>query len=188
MNIEILFEEHVHILKEFISNNSENLKSLSVIMINALEAGNKILIAGNGGSASSSAHMTAELVGRFEKERKSLAAICMSSDLATITAIANDYGYEFIFSKQIESIGKPEDILIGISTSGKSPNIIKAMQQAESQGLTTVLWTGSKGINSSFANIVIAVPSERTARIQECHDFAVHYLAGLIEDHFFNKQ
>jgi len=183
-----LLTEHITVLQDFVEQNSSKLEQLSFNLTEKLRLNKKIFIAGNGGSASSSNHFTAELIGRFEKERKALAAYSLNSDMSTITAIANDYGYEHIFSRQIEALANGGDVLIAFSTSGKSPNIVKAMEQAKKQKMTVFLFTGEKGKDNTLANIVIDVPSTKTARIQECHDFTIHYLAKVIEDYFFNKQ
>lgn len=146
-----------------------------------LAKGGKILIAGNGGSAADAQHIAAELVGRFEKERPGIASIALTTDTSALTAIANDYGYNFVFSRQIEGIANSQDVFIGISTSGNSANIIEAVNKAKEKNVTTVSLTGQGGKLPEICDYAIQVPCTRTATIQEAHIMIGHILCALIE-------
>lgn len=144
--------------------------------------GNKLLICGNGGSASDALHMAGELVGRYQMERRGIAAIVLNANPTVMTAIANDYEYENIFSKQVAALGKEGDVLIGISTSGNSANVINALQEAKKQNIHTIGLTGFTGGKIKLvADCLLNVPSENTPRIQEMHILLIHTLCGLIE-------
>jgi D-sedoheptulose 7-phosphate isomerase len=147
----------------------------------ALNNGNKILIAGNGGSAADAQHMAAELVGRFEKERPSLPGIALTTDTSALTAIANDYGYEQVFSRQLQGLGQAGDIFIGISTSGNSANIIKAVEMAKTKNIKSIALTGTGGKLSDIADVTLSIPSPRTAIVQESHIMIAHLLCHLID-------
>lgn len=147
----------------------------------ALGQGSKILIAGNGGSAADAQHIAAELVGRFEKERAGMAAIALTTDTSALTAIANDYGYQRVFARQLEALGNKGDVFIGISTSGNSGNIVEAVKVAKDKGLHTICLTGNGGKLPGLCDIAISIPETRTATIQECHIMIGHILCSLIE-------
>lgn len=149
---------------------------------NSLRCNGKILFCGNGGSASDSLHLTAEIVGRFQKERKAMAAISLNADVAALTAISNDYGYDAVFSRAVEGLMKPEDVLVGISTSGNSENVYQAVLKAKEVGGCTIALLGKNGgkIRNS-ADISIVVPDDCTARIQETHIMIGHILCELAE-------
>jgi D-sedoheptulose 7-phosphate isomerase len=154
-----------------------------------LKNGNKILICGNGGSASDSQHFAAEIVGRFYKDRKALPAIALTTDTSIITAVANDYGYEDVFSRQTEALGTPGDMLVGLSTSGNSENIIQAFQSAKNQQMTAIALTGGDGGRlAGLADFCINVPCEQTPRIQEAHAFILHFWAEQIESTPFGEK
>jgi phosphoheptose isomerase len=151
-------------------------------MIAALRAGGKILVCGNGGSASDAQHFAAELVGRFERERPALASIALTTDTSILTAIANDYAYGKVFARQVEAIGRQGDVLLGISTSGGSPNVLEAFAAARRIGVTTVALTGRDGgAVGAAADIHINVPSGSTARAQEVHRTLMHAICELVE-------
>jgi len=181
--IKSLIKEDV-LVKESLSNSQlEAIEALSNAIIAAVKSGNKILVFGNGGSASDSLHITAELVGRFRKERAALPCIALTSNVSTLTALGNDYSFDSIFERQIEALGKKEDLAIGISTSGKSKNVIRAMQKAKSLDLKTAVLTGEyKGELSRMADISINVPSNNTPRIQEAHITIAHIVCEIVED------
>ena len=155
------------------------------VMVNALTNGNKILACGNGGSAGDCQHFAAELVGRFERERPGLAAIALTTDTSALTAIGNDYSFDEIFSKQVAAIGTSGDILLAISTSGNSRNVIKAIEMAKEREMLVVALTGKKG--GKMAGILdqddvhICVPSDRTARTQEVHLLSIHCICDGID-------
>jgi D-sedoheptulose 7-phosphate isomerase len=149
----------------------------------SLKAGGKILIFGNGGSAADSQHITAELVGRFKKERKALAAIALTTNTSVLTAIGNDYGYDVSFSRQVEALGKRGDAALGISTSGNSKNVIEAIRISRKIGLSTIGLLGCDGGKiKAECDIAIVVRSKDTPRVQESHSLIGHILCELIED------
>jgi D-sedoheptulose 7-phosphate isomerase len=180
-------DEHVRTMKFLLQGEEliEFFHKLPKAMIKALKKDKKILVCGNGGSASDSAHFAAELTGRYFKNRPALAAINLASDMSALTAMANDFGYENVFSRQVEAVGKSGDVLLAISTSGKSPNILKAIEQARKQNITTILLTGGEGYKHSTADYVFSVPSTSTPRIQEAHIFLLHLMAEIIEREVF---
>ena len=148
----------------------------------ALTSGAKVLIFGNGGSAADAQHFACELVGRFLRERRALPAIALTTDSSTVTAIANDYGFDRVFARQIEALGRPGDVAVGISTSGSSANVLSGLQCAKSRGLKTVAFTGgSGGPIGAAADVHVNVPHELTPRIQEVHRTLIHAVCDLIE-------
>lgn len=152
------------------------------VLASTLNRSGKLLICGNGGSAADAQHFAAELTGRFEKERRPLAAIALTTDTSAITAIGNDYGFDQIFSRQVRALGRPGDALIAISTSGSSPNVLEAARAARAQGLSCVGLTGRNGGHlRDWCEPALIVPHARTARIQEAHLFLIHVLCGGIE-------
>ena len=166
----------------------EKINAVANQCIKTLESGGKLIFMGNGGSASDSLHLSAELVGRFQKDRRALPAISLSSNISVITAIANDYGYENIFVKQIEALGNENDLLIGISTSGLSENILRGLEFAVEKGIKTVGLTGKESIKmSKYCDIIINVPSTTAAMIQQSHITIGQLLCLLIEEHFFES-
>ncbi|GGA83339.1 phosphoheptose isomerase [Neiella sp. HB171785] len=158
-------------------------------MSQALLNGNKILSCGNGGSAGDAQHFSSELLNRFEKERPGLPAMALTTDSSTVTSIANDYSYDEVFSKQVRALGQPGDILLAISTSGNSRNVIKAMEAAVSRDMKIVALTGKDGGEMagllSQNDVEVRVPSDRTARIQEVHLLVIHCLCDLIDNTLF---
>ena len=154
--------------------------------ISALQNGGKILLAGNGGSAADAQHIAGELVSRFAFDRPGLPAIALTTDTSILTAIGNDYGYDYLFARQIESHGQAGDVFIGYSTSGRSANVIRAFEAAKQRGLKTVGLTGSRlGQMSELCDVLLAVPSEATPKIQEGHLVIGHLICGLIEQEMF---
>lgn len=156
--------------------------------IRSIESDGKIILFGNGGSAADAQHLAAELVGRYLRERRALPAISLTANTSTITAIGNDYSYEEVFARQIEAIGNKGDIAFGISTSGKSGNVICAFKTAREKGLVTMAMTGAAGASLlSNVDYCLCVPSERTPRIQEAHILLGHTICEIVEDHFSNE-
>ena len=148
----------------------------------ALEKGRKILICGNGGSAADSQHMAAEFVGRFVKERQSLPALALTVDTSLLTAVGNDYGLDCVFSRQVEGLGQEGDVLIAISTSGNSANVVKAVKTAKEKGIYVIALTGENGgILAKESDLCLAVPSQVTARIQEMHIMIIHMICEIAE-------
>lgn len=181
---------------EQIANNFINLKSkapvidaISEIWIDALSNGNKVIFCGNGGSAADSQHLAAELMGRYKVDRDPMAAISLTVDTSALTAIGNDYGYDQVFSRQLKGIGKKGDVLVGISTSGNSRNILDAFTVAKELGIRTVALTGeSGGAMKSQADLCLNVPSSVTNNIQEMHIACGHLICGIVENHFCSKR
>ena len=165
------------------SKNLSNEIEKSVIMITkSIKNGNKLVIFGNGGSAADAQHMAAEFVGRFMKERKSFPAIALSTDSSIITAIGNDYGFEKIFSRQIESLEKKGDVVIAISTSGKSQNVLQGIKTSKKHGAKIVSLTGKNSIKmKSISDVLLNVSSLKTSRIQEAHRTIIHIICELVE-------
>jgi len=148
----------------------------------AVFAGLPLLVCGNGGSASDAMHIAGELVGRYTKERKALNCICLSADPVVLTALANDYGYELVFSRQVEAHGLAGGVLLGLSTSGNSINVVKAFETAKKLGMTTIAMTGEGGGKlAAVSDILIDVPSRRTPEIQQVHNCVYHYICELVE-------
>ena len=148
----------------------------------AFAAGGRLLIFGNGGSAADAQHMAAELVGRFERERPAMPAIALSTDTSILTSVGNDYGFERVFARQVEGLGRPGDVALGITTSGSSPNIVAALHVARAQGVATVALTGRDGGAAGAASdIHINVPDTSAARIQEVHRTIIHAICALVE-------
>lgn len=164
------------------------IEEVSRICIGAYEKGNKIMICGNGGSASDAQHMTGELVGRYKLERAGIPALALNANTAVMTALGNDYDYDSIFAKQVVALGKKEDILFVISTSGNSQNTVLACEAAKKMGITTVALTGSSGGKlRDLCDYLINVPSDNTPRIQEMHILVIHSICGLIERELYSR-
>ncbi|MCF8026088.1 MAG: SIS domain-containing protein [Desulfobacteraceae bacterium] len=181
-NFEDIAEEHIKALKDSIKPFGQNFSDAVNLCTNALTGKGKILVCGNGGSAADAQHFAAELVGRYETERRALPAIALSTDTSAITAIGNDYGFDEIFARQIQALGNQGDILIAISTSGNSSNILKAADAACKLGIKIIAFTGQQGGGlGNRAEVLFATSSDRTARIQEIHEICLHALAEAIE-------
>lgn len=176
---------HVDVMNGALEQCEDVLVHLSQKLAECFEAGGKLLICGNGGSASDALHIAAECTGRFVEDRRALPAIALSADNSAITAIANDYGYDYVFARQVEAYGNAGDMLIALSTSGSSPNILAALDEARKRNLQTALLTGGKGQKSKAADYVLAVPSNVTAHTQEAHIFLLHQLIALVEAQLF---
>jgi D-sedoheptulose 7-phosphate isomerase len=173
--------EHLGVVREMEAQQPA-LERIARAMTVCLRDGGKILWCGNGGSAGDSQHLAAELVGRFRRNRRGLASIALTTDTSALTAIANDFGYETVFSRQVEALGAEGDLLVGISTSGNSKNVIAALEAAKAQGMVTVGFTGAGGgTMARLADHLFAVASRDTARIQEAHILAGHMLCDWIE-------
>lgn len=150
-----------------------------------LADGHKVLVCGNGGSAADSQHFAAELVGRFVGERRALAAIALSTDTSALTSIGNDYGFEHVFARQVEALGQAGDVLVAISTSGNSPNVLAAARTARARGMAVIGLTGAKeGLLRQNSDLCFEAPSQETARIQEAHIFAIHCICAIVDQSF----
>jgi D-sedoheptulose 7-phosphate isomerase len=160
---------------------SQTLTDIANKAVEAIRAGNKIMFCGNGGSAADSQHLAAELVGRQNYDRAPAAGIALTTDTSALTAIGNDYGYDNVFSRQVEALGQAGDVLIGISTSGRSQSVVRAIESAKAKGITTVSFTGREPRDMGIADIRLAVPASETAKIQELHITCGHIIFALVE-------
>ncbi len=183
--IEKSFKQHIEIFQTILSSEINLIQKCAEIILDTLEKGNKILICGNGGSAADAQHIAAEFVGRYETERKALPAIALTTDTSALTALANDYCFERIFARQVEALGCSGDLLIALSTSGNSPNVIAAVMSARQIGCKTIGLTGSGGKKlASLCDACILVPATRTARIQEAHITIGHIWCEIVDGKF----
>jgi D-sedoheptulose 7-phosphate isomerase len=181
-----IFEESIEVKKKFIEGHVDTIMEVANVIASAFNKGKKLILFGNGGSATDASHLAAEFINRFQKERPSLPAIALNTDMAVITAIANDYDFSEIFSKQIKSLSDEGDVVIAISTSGSSANILKAMDAAKKKKLITIAFTGLKGDKfASKAQYAFIVPSDKTPRIQETHITLGHVLCRMVEEILF---
>jgi len=166
---------------------SDAIPAFADLMVACFNAGNKVLIMGNGGSAADAQHFSAELVGRFLKERKGLPAIALNTNSSTLTAVGNDYHFDRIFSRQVEALAVSGDLLVGISTSGNSPNVINALAKGRELGCGTVALTGRDGGGmSAVSDLSLIVPADETPHIQEIHIVIIHLVCGLVENRLFD--
>jgi D-sedoheptulose 7-phosphate isomerase len=179
-------EESVRV-KEQLKGETKTLIAIAELIVQAFREGRKVILFGNGGSAADAQHIAAELSGKFIRNRSSLPAIALTTNTSSLTAIANDYGYEAVFSRQLESLAKKGDVIIGISTSGNSPNILLAIEQAKRCGAITVALTGRRGKLKDIADYVLSVPSAETPRIQEAHITLGHIICYLVEEELFGE-
>jgi D-sedoheptulose 7-phosphate isomerase len=185
--LQTIFDETTAAHRRFAGQGFRSVAAAADAIGRAVTTGKKVLAFGNGGSAGDAEHLVAELVGRFEGERRSLAAVALTADSSVLTAIANDYGYEQTFARQIEGLGQPGDIAFGISTSGRSPNVRVALAAAKASGLTTIALTGRDGgPMGAEADIHVNVAESSTARIQEVHRTVLHAMCSLLEQRLKN--
>lgn len=181
--IEVIINEQIENLESLKTNDfCEKIEEISLKLINALKNNKKILIAGNGGSASDAQHFAGEIVGRFLLERKGMAAIALNTDTSVLTCIANDYSFDDIYSRQIEGIGQEGDVFIGISTSGNSQNIIKAVEMCKKNNIETITFLGKDGGKlKNISDSYLLLPYKSTARVQEHHIMAIHLICEFVE-------
>lgn len=163
----------------------QQIEKLAQVCLASLKTGGKIIFAGNGGSFADAQHLSAEFTSRFLFDRAPLASVVLAANSSAISAIGNDYGYEFVFARELEALAKPEDVFIAISTSGNSANIMAAVKVANERSVATFAWTGASGGKLKGLCECICVPSPETARIQECHILVGHILCGLVESWYF---
>ncbi len=186
--IEQIFQESIRVKEETLKKNGSAIENSVEAVIKALQKNNKLLFFGNGGSAADSQHIAAEFIGRFQKERKALPAIALTTDSSILTALSNDYGVDILFARQIEGLGQKGDVAFGISTSGRSKNVIAGLRQAKKMGLVTIALTGNDGGEAAgLSDIAIIVPSKVTARIQEAHILIAHTICELVEKQLFKN-
>ncbi len=178
------FLESIQAKQEVVKKNLPELEKAVQLMIKAFKNGHKLLVCGNGGSAADAQHFVAELVMTYEKQRKALPVLALTTNASNITAWANDYGYETVFERQVEAFGNEGDVLLGITTSGNSSNVLKAFTAAKNRGMVTICLNGKGGgkANSLNLDVNIVIPSSRTSRVQEAHITIVHAWSELIEN------
>jgi len=176
-------KDHQETIQKVIDTLVPDIERACQLMTSTLQSGKKVLIAGNGGSAADAQHIAAELSGRFVKNRKALPGIALTTDTSALTAIANDYGYDYVFARQVEALAQPGDLFIGISTSGNSEVVLRALKTAKEMGCQTLGLSGRDGGKmNGLCDLNIVVPSELTARIQEMHILIGHILCQAIDD------
>jgi len=181
-------EESARVKKKMAENLPDEIVSAIDMIIDSYKTGGKVLLIGNGGSAADAQHIAAELVGRFKLERKGLPAIALTTDTSILTALANDYGYDTVFSRQLDTLANEKDVLIAITTSGTSPNILKAVKVAKSKKVKVIGLTGGDGGKlKDVVDLAIIVPSNNTPRIQEAHITIGHIICDLVERRLFNE-
>jgi len=181
-------KESIRVKNSLLKTQLPAISSLAGMMSSAIKSGNKILIFGNGGSASDAQHIAGELVGRFRMDRAALPAIALTTDPSLLTALANDYGYDTVFRRQVEALGSRGDVLIALTTSGTSANILQAAAAARDMGIFVIGLTGQTGGKlKSAADLTIMVPSMDTPRIQEAHITIAHIICQLVESELFHK-
>ena len=183
--IEQRFEEHLRLVQK-VRNSKKLMKDIALaaaMMKVALASGHKIMFCGNGGSAADSQHWAAEIVGRFQKERKGMPAIALTVDTSILTAIANDYGYDRIFARQVEALGSTGDVLVAVSTSGNSANVLAAVAEAKSKGIKTIGMTAAGGGKmAEVCDGCLVIPDKVTARAEEVHGLIGHILCEIVEE------
>lgn len=183
--IEDIFQESIQVKKATLDKNKDKIVAAVKIVTKSLKKSHKVVFFGNGGSAADSQHIAAEFIGRFQKERKALPAIALTTDTSILTALGNDYGFDIIFARQIEGLAQKGDVAFGISTSGNSKNVIEGIKKAKRMGLTTISLTGGLGGKlAKLTDVSIVVPSKKTARIQESHLCIAHTICELVENQF----
>jgi len=176
------FDESIRVKRAVADSSAADIAMAATWIAEALSAGGKLLLFGNGGSAADAQHVATELVGRFEQEGRALAAVALTVDSSALTALANDYGFDRVFSRQVEALARPGDIVLAFSTSGGSTNVVVALDVARAAGLRTIALTGETGgAVAAAADMAVRVPSRRTARIQEAHITICHVICELIE-------
>ena len=179
--IKQIFADHSQAVQS-LAGSVELLQRMADMLIDSLRAGGKILVFGNGGSAADAQHIAGEFLGRFRRERPAFAAVALSTDTSTITAIGNDYSFDQIFARQVEGLIRPSDVAWGLSTSGSSANVVLALQAARDRGAKTLAFAGGDGGRmAKVADVCLVIPAEQTARIQEAHQLAYHILCDLVE-------
>ena len=178
------FRENLRVVEASLSAIAPSVGEASEAIVRSLRSGGKLICFGNGGSASQASHMVGELIGRFKSNRKPLPAVSLASDPAAVTCIANDFGYDSLFERQAMALARKGDVALGISTSGKSENVLRALAAAKNNGAITIALCGEKGLSRGGADYVISVPSAKTAHIQEVHLMILHTMCIAIEDAF----
>lgn len=175
-------QEHLNTIQQLLESALPQIEESGRMICDALTAGNKILICGNGGSAADAQHIAAELVGYYESQRRSWPAIALTTDTSALTAVSNDLGFEHVFARQVAGLAKPGDVLIAITTSGKSKNVLRAVEEAKQRGCKTIGLVGASGETlASLCDVIVAVPASRTARVQEAHITIGHLWCEIVD-------
>lgn len=181
--------ESIQVKEEILRNQVDSILQIAALMIDCLKKDGKVIVFGNGGSAGDSQHIAAELVGRFKKDRSALAGIALTTNTSILTSLANDYGYDVVFARQVEALGKKNDVVLGISTSGKAKSVALGIKQAKKMGIKTVALSGGDGGEVvKLADVSLLVPSKVTARIQEAHITIAHIICEMIEQELCQEQ
>jgi D-sedoheptulose 7-phosphate isomerase len=182
-------KEHIEVISGILSAKTEEIQKISQLIVDSYKNKGKLILFGNGGSAADVQHIAAELTGRYKLERASLETVALTTNASIITAIGNDYGFDRIYEKQIEGIANAKDVVIGISTSGNTENVLKAVLKAKEKGAKTIGFTGRGGGKlSGVVDILLNVPSDNTPRIQEAHILAGHIICGMVEKELFSQK
>ncbi|HCC68740.1 MAG TPA: phosphoheptose isomerase [Nitrospiraceae bacterium] len=181
-----VFEESIRVKERFIQENLDTVVAVSRLLADTFNTGNKLILFGNGGSANDASHIAGEFVNRLKKERPGLPAIALNTDMSVITAIANDYEFSEVFARQLKALAQDGDVVIAISTSGNSPNVLKAVDVAKKKKLKVIAFTGAKGDKlASKSDYAFMIPSDNTPRIQETHITLGHVLCQMVEEILF---
>jgi len=177
-----MFQESAKVKLQFVEENGPLIEAVARRMVDTIQRGRTVFFCGNGGSAADAQHLAAEFVNRFLVERRALPGLALTTDTSALTSIGNDRGFEEVFARQLEALSRPGDMLVGISTSGESPNVVRALRTAQRLGCYTVAFTGgARGVVASLADAAFVVPSRETPRIQETHITLGHALCGLVD-------
>lgn len=189
MLIESVINEHLSTVENMQKKCMEDIQKMALLCQEALKNGHTIFFCGNGGSAADSQHLAAEIVGRFLKERRGMPAVALTTDTSILTAVSNDYGYEKIFARQVEALVRPGDVVVGLSTSGNSPNVVAAIEMAKTMEALTIGMTGGTGGKlAQICDACLIVPSPVTARVQEAHILVGHIICEMIDEVVVNVQ
>lgn len=177
------FGRHEEVCHKTLAEAVPEVERAAEVILAAVRGGGKILVCGNGGSAADAQHFAAEFLCRYKNDRRPLAAVALTVDTSALTAIANDYGFEYVFARQVEALGAHGDVLVAITTSGKSPNVLRAMDAAKKKELKIVALTGARGgALDGLADVAIKIPSEETARVQEMHELVIHAWCEFVDE------
>jgi len=183
------FEESIRLKQAVARASADLVVDMAELLAQAFRGRHRLFLFGNGGSAADAQHLAAEFVNRFQRERRPLPALALTVDTSILTSVSNDYHFDDIFLKQLQALGQPGDVTLGISTSGSSPNVVKALRWAREHGLHTVGWSGATlGEMDTYCDIILHVPSRTTARIQECHITVGHILCALVDEILFGVE
>ena len=175
-------QDSIAVKEQLAGGAAQLIADAARLIIATMRNGGKLIVFGNGGSAADAQHLSAELVGRYRQDRKAFPAIALTTDSSAMTSISNDYGFDAIFSRQLEALGKPGDVVVAISTSGNSPNVLQALATAKKIGIASIALTGKSGGKlRNSVDVCLCMPSDSTPRIQEAHGLVIHILSGLIE-------